>query len=75
MNNYFRVAARNRENMPGVVACIYIPATLETEFRNSRGSISVGGKCPSIDGWTVRPSAIQHRDRNLTKSWKQDETY
>ena len=37
--------------MPGVVACIYNPATLEAKFWNDVGSIS---------GWIVLPPVIQH---------------
>ena len=39
--------------LPGVVACTCNPGTLETEFRNSVGSIPVGGKIPLIGGWIV----------------------
>ena len=39
--------------MPGVVACTCNPAALEAEFRNSVGSIPVGGNSPSIGGWIV----------------------
>ena len=39
--------------MPGVVACTCNPATLEAKFRNSVGSIPVGGNSPSIGGWIV----------------------
>ena len=46
--------------VPGVVACICNPATLEAEFRNGVDSIPVGGNCPSIGGWMVWPPVIQH---------------
>ena len=36
-----------------VVACTCNSATLEAEFRNAVGSISVGGNSPSIGGWIV----------------------
>ena len=39
--------------LPGVVVCTCNPGTLETEFRNSVGSIPVGGKIPLIGGWIV----------------------
>ena len=44
----------------GVVACTCNPATLVAEFRNSVGSIPVGGNRPSISGWIVWPAVIQH---------------
>ena len=31
---------------PGVVACTFNPATLEAKFRNSAGSVPVGGYSP-----------------------------
>ena len=39
--------------LPGVVACTCNPATLEAEFWNRVGSITVGGNSPSIGGWIV----------------------
>ena len=36
------------------------PATLEAEFRNGAGSVSVEGNSPSIGGWIVLPLVIQH---------------
>ena len=48
------------ELIPGVVACMCNPATLEAEFRNGVGSIPVGGNSPSIGGWIVWPPVIQH---------------
>ena len=59
---------------PGVVACTYIPATLEAKFRNGVGLIPVGGNSPSIGGWIVRPPVIQHQERSLTKYWDLTET-
>ena len=38
---------------PGVVTCTCNTATLETEFQNGVGSMSVGGSIPSIGGWIV----------------------
>ena len=37
----------------GVVACTCNPATFEAQFRNSVGSIPVGGNNPSIGEWIV----------------------
>ena len=59
---------------PGVAVCTCKPATLETKFRNGVGSIPVGGNSPSIGWWIVRPSVIQHKERNLTKYWEPTET-
>ena len=39
--------------LPGVVTCTCNPATLEAQFRNSVGSIPVGGNSDSIGGWIV----------------------
>ena len=51
----------NSKNLiPGVVACTCNPAALEAEFRNSVGSVPVGGNSPSIGGWIVWPPVIQH---------------
>ena len=50
------------------------PVTLEAEFRVGVDSIPVEGKCPSIDGWTVWPPVIQHKERSLAKYWDPAET-
>ena len=34
--------------MPGAVACIFNPATLEAEFRNGLGSIPFGNNSPCV---------------------------
>ena len=51
----------------GVVAWTCNPATSESEFRNSVGSIKVRGNSPLIGRWIVWPPVIQHKERNLAK--------
>ena len=43
-----------------LVTCTCNPATLKAEFPNGVGSMPVGGNSPSIGGWIVWPSVIQH---------------
>ena len=61
--SYWKRADGSRDTtplFPGIVACTCNRATLEAEFWNGVGSIPVGGKIPSIDGWVVWPPVIQH---------------
>ena len=60
--------------LSGVVACTCNPATLDAEFRNGVGSISVGGNGLLIGGWTVWQPVIQLKERSFTKYWDLDET-
>ena len=41
---------------------------------NGVGSIPVRAKSPSISGWIEWPLVIQHKDRNMAKSWDLTET-
>ena len=49
----FKNLARKVQHQPSVVAWTCNPATLEAEFWNSVGLISVGCNSPSVFGWIV----------------------
>ena len=43
----------NVRKKTGLVSCTCNPATLEAEFQNSVGSVTVGSDIPLIGGWIV----------------------
>ena len=49
--------------------------TLEGVFRNGVGSTPVGSNNPSVGGWILQHSIIQHKKRSLTKYWDLTENY